>query len=83
VRTRKCTVTFQRPFSLNHHSGRLPPGRYDLEIDEEEIQATDRTAYRLAAIHFYVETAASTRAIAVNSADLEAALQRDLKPAVK
>ena len=81
MRTRKSAVTFQRPFILNHDTGQLSPGIYDIEMDEEEIQATDRTAYRRVAIYFYGQTAASTRTIAVKLADLESALERDQRPA--
>lgn len=80
MRTRPSTVTFQRPFTLNRDVGELPPGTYDIEIDEEEIQAIDRTAYRRVAIYLYAENAASTRTIAVTPADLESALKRDLMP---
>jgi hypothetical protein len=73
----QSTVTFQRPFTLNRGVGELPPGTYDIEIDEEEIQAIDRTAYRRVAIYFYVQKSASTRTIAVTPADLESALKRD------
>jgi hypothetical protein len=78
MRTRKSTVTFGRPFTLNRDTGELPPGTYDIEIDEEEIQATDRTAYRQVAIYFYVQSSASTRTIVLNPGDLESALERDL-----
>ncbi len=77
MRTQRSTVTFQRPFTLNRGVGELPPGTYDIEIDEEEIQAIDRTAYRRVAIYFYVQNSASTRTIAVTPADLESALKRD------
>jgi hypothetical protein len=80
MRTRKSTVTFQRPFTLSAGVGELPPGSYDIEIDEEEIQATDRIAFRRVAISFYVQSSASTRTIAVKPADLESALERDLSP---
>jgi hypothetical protein len=80
MRTRKSTVSFQRPFTLNRDVGELPPGSYEIEIDEEEIQATDRTVYRRVAIYFYVQSSASTRTIIVNPTDLEGALERDLKP---
>lgn len=53
------------------------PGTYAIEIDEEEIQATDRTAYRRVAMYFCVQNSASTRTIAVTPADLESALKRD------
>jgi hypothetical protein len=82
VRTRKSIVTFQHPFTLNRDIGHLPAGSYEIEIDEEEIHATDRTAYRRVAIYFYIQTAASTRTITVSSAELESALERDLKPAL-
>ncbi len=78
MRTRKSTVTFGRPFTLNKDVGELPSGTYDIEIDEEEIEAADRTAYRKAAIYFYVENAASTRMMVVTPAELESALKRDL-----
>jgi hypothetical protein len=78
MRTRPSTVTFQRPFTLNRDVGELPAGTYNIEIDEEEIRATDWTAYRRVAIYFYVESSASTRMLSVIPADLEAALKRDL-----
>jgi hypothetical protein len=81
MRTRSSSVTFQHPFTLNPAVGELPPGTYDIEIDEEEILATDRTAYRRVAIYFYVESSASTRTLSVTPADLDSALQRDLASA--
>jgi hypothetical protein len=80
MRTRKSTVIFERPFTLNKGVGELPPGSYDIEIDEEEIQAIDRTASRWIAIYLYVQNPASTRTIVVNPADLDSALERDLNP---
>jgi len=78
MRTRRTGVTFRHPFTLSPDIGELPPGSYDVEIDEEEIQASDRTAYRRVAINIYVETTRSTRTIVVNPADLQSALERDL-----
>ena len=80
MRTRNSTVTFQHPFTLNRDVGELPPGSYAIEIDEEEIQSTDRTAYRRVTIYFYVQSSASTRTIVLNPADLDSALARDLNP---
>jgi hypothetical protein len=82
MRIRPSTVTFQRPVTLNRDVGELPPGTYDIEIDEEEIRAIDRTAYRRVAIYLYVENAASTRTIAVTPTDVESALKRDSMPAL-
>jgi hypothetical protein len=78
MRTRPSTVTFQRPFTLNRDVGELPAGTYNIEIDEEEIQVTDWTAYRRVAIYFHVESSASTRMLSVTPADLESALKQDL-----
>jgi hypothetical protein len=80
MRTTRSTVSFQRPFTLNRDVGELPAGSYDIEIDEEELQATDRTAYRRIAIYFFLQSSASTRTIVVNPTDLETALERDLRP---
>jgi hypothetical protein len=77
MRSRSSSVSFEHPFTLNRELGELPAGTYAVEIDEEEIQATDRTAYRRVAIYLYIENAASTRTIAVTPADLESALKRD------
>lgn len=80
MRTTRSTVSFQRPFTLNRDVGELPAGSYEIEIDEDELHATDRTAYRRVAIYFFVQSSASTRTIVVNPTDLETALERDLKP---
>ena len=80
MRTRRSIVDFQRPFILNRDVGELPPGRYAIEIDEEEIQAPDWTAYHRVAIYFYLQTLGSTRTIIINPADFDSALERDLDP---
>jgi len=80
MRTRKSTVTFQRPFNLNRDVGELPSGSYEIEVDEEEIQANDRTAYRRVAVYFYIQNSASTRTIVVHPTDLKSALERDRNP---
>jgi hypothetical protein len=77
MRTTKSTVTFQGPFILNSVVGELPAGSYDIEIDEEEILATDRTGYRRVAIYFYVENQRSTRTLVIDPGDLDSALERD------
>jgi len=82
MRTRSSTVSFKHPFTLNRDLGELPPGTYGIEIDEKEIWAMNRTAYRRVAIYFYLENAASTRTIAVTPTDLESALKRDWTPAL-
>jgi hypothetical protein len=80
LRTRASTITFKRPFAFRD-VGELPPGSYDIEIDEEEIEAIDRTAYRRVAIRLFVRNPTSTRTIIVSPADFKSALERDLVPA--
>ena len=77
MRTTRSTVTFHRPFILNRDAGELPAGSYDIEIDEEEILAADRTGYRRTAVYFFVENPGSTRTLVIDPTDLEAALSRD------
>jgi hypothetical protein len=77
MRTTTSIVTFLRPFILNRDVGVLPAGTYEIETDEEEIVTPDRTAYRRTAICFYVESAGSTRTLAIDPADLDTALRRD------
>jgi len=80
MRTRHSLVTFQHPFTLNGGVGELPPGSYEIETDEEEMQTMDRTVYRKVAIHLHVKRLGSTRTITIKPADLQAALERDLSP---
>jgi hypothetical protein len=77
VRTLKSTVTFRRPFTLNRGVGELTAGTYEIEIDEEEIQASDRTGYRRSAIYLYVQQGAATRTIEATPNELDSALERD------
>lgn len=78
MRSRHSTVTFRHPFTLNRDVGELSAGSYDIEIDEEEIEATDRSAFRQVSIYFFVRNPASTRMIVVTPADLEFAMERDV-----
>lgn len=79
MRTRTSTITFQCPFILNSDVGELPAGSYDIEIDEEELLAADRTGYRRIATYFYVNGGGSTRMLVIDPAELDAALERDTR----
>jgi hypothetical protein len=78
MRTTKSTVTFRSPFTLNDSVGDLPSGTYDIEIDEEEIPGTERTAYRRVTTLLFVQSHGSTRTLTVDSKHLEEALRRDV-----
>ena len=77
MRTTRSTVTFAHPFVLDRSTGELPAGNYEIETDEDEIIASDRTAYRRAAVYFYVESRESTRMLVIGPDDLDSALARD------
>ena len=77
MRTRNSTITFQWPFILNSDAGELPAGSYEIEIDEEEIIAADRSGYCRTAVHLYVNSPGSMRMLAIEPAQLDAALERD------
>ncbi len=77
MRTTRSAVTFDHPFVLNTDSGELPAGDYEIETDEEEILALERTAYRRAAVYFYAGSGGSTRMLIIDPDDLDSALDRD------
>lgn len=77
MRTTRSEVTFVHPFILNRDVGELPAGNYGIETDEEEILASDRTAFRRTAVYFYVESGGSMRMLVIDPTDLESALGRD------
>lgn len=77
MRTTRSTVTFEQPFILNMDIGELPAGDYQIDTDEEEITASDRTAYRRTAVYFYVSNGASTRMVVIDPHDLDSALAKD------
>jgi len=77
MRTTRDTVTFKSSFILNADVGELPAGSYDIEIDEEDIPAQERSASRRTAIFFYVERPGSTRTFVIHPSELDSALRRD------
>lgn len=77
MRTRKSTVSFNKPFVLNAQVGELPAGTYDVETDEEEIGAGEYTGFRRTAVVLYVRQEGSTRSIGATPKELDSALARD------
>ena len=80
MRTRKSTATFQKPFVLNRSVGELPAGRYDIDIDEQEIDTMELASYRRTAIYLYVREGTSTRTVAATPSELDKALALDSDP---
>jgi len=81
LRTRKNTVTFANPFTLGDFDEVLPPGIYDVEIDEELLEGLSFHAYRrtLTLIHLPSKPGKRelSRTLAIDPNDLDAALKRD------
>jgi hypothetical protein len=77
MRTKKSSVTFKAPFTLNKTIGELPAGTYEIEVDEEEIIGIEATAYRRTQTLLFVQQPGSTRSLAVDNQSWEAALRRD------
>lgn len=81
IRTTATTVTFAHPFNLNCLNETLPPGTYTVETDEELIEGMSFPAYRrvLTVIHLDGRPGyrSEKRTLAIEPADLEAALRRD------
>lgn len=77
MRTSLSTIEFQHPFTLNETIGELPAGSYELEIDEDEIQTSERTVRVRVAAHLYVSNHRSMRMVAIEFEQLECALAND------
>jgi hypothetical protein len=55
----------------------LPAGIYELEIDEDEIQTSERTVHVRVGAHLYVRDGGSVRMVAVDFDQIERALAND------
>jgi len=77
TRTVRRQVEFASPFTLKPIDGTLPPGRYDVEVDEEELIGMHNSGFVRVATLFTVERGGMSRVYTVQAADLDAALIRD------
>ncbi len=81
IRTTKRTITFRKPFTLGDATERLPAGAYVVATDEERLEGLSFPAYRriLTVMSPQPEPGGSalTRALTIDPAELDAALQRD------
>ena len=84
TRTSSKTVTFARPFLLKGIDRILAAGDYRVVTDEELIQELSFPAYRRVATMIFVPAesrhASSVEMVAIDPQELQAALERDLKP---
>jgi hypothetical protein len=81
TRTKRVTLTFQRPFSLKGVDRRLAAGEYEVATDEELIEGLSFPVYRRVATLIFLPADAgrqeSMEMVNVDPADLAAAHQRD------
>lgn len=79
IRTTRTTVTFGLPFRLKGIGEELPPGRYDVETDEEVLEGHDHNAFRRVATLLFVPTASGMRMCTVDGDELDAAVAADAR----
>ena len=80
VRTRRETVTFERPFSLNELGRALPAGVYEVMTDEELIEGVSFPAYRRVSTMILVPAEPPSSAVemlTIDPRDLAVAIERD------
>jgi len=76
------TVIFAHPFALKGVEGTFPPGSYDVEVTEEQLDGLSFIAYRRLTTTIALPSLSSTAHISrqlveIEPADLEAALAKD------
>ena len=84
TRTSEKTVTFRRPFVLAGLDELLPAGDYSVETEEELVEGISYAAFRRISTVLLLHAEAGlphlARALTIDPAELEAALERDLAP---
>ena len=74
------TVVFSHPFVLNEADGEQQPGIYTVETEEESLDVISIAAYRRVSTvmnRFDLPSGGFIRFVAINPAELDAALARD------
>jgi hypothetical protein len=80
TRSRRETITFQRPFQIRGIDRLLPPGAYEVITDEEMIEGLSFPVFRRVATMIMVPAAAQNSAmemISIGSVDLSDAQRID------
>ena len=80
-RTTRSSVTFAHSFCISGYEDELPPGSYEVVVDEELLEGLSFEAYRRTASYLLISGrgghAAQTEMRPIDPRDLEAALARD------
>lgn len=77
MRTTRTTIAFAQPFRLKSIDETFPPGRYDLETDEEPVERSDHIGYRRVRTLLLVRTSGHIRTIEVKPHELDQAIEAD------
>jgi hypothetical protein len=77
TRTTTATVTFTQPFNFDSIDGILPPGRYEVDTDEELIEDLTFLAWRRVATTLRIQRHGATQVYPIDPVELEANLLHD------
>ena len=77
TRTKRVTLTFQHPFSLNGVDRQLAPGEYEVLTDEELVEGLSFPVYRRTATLIFLPVGSATEMVPVDPVDLAEAHARD------
>lgn len=77
MRTTRTTIAFAHPFRFKSIDETFPAGRYEIETDEEAIEAGAQTAYRRTRTLLLVKTPGQVRTVDVKPHELDQALAAD------
>jgi hypothetical protein len=81
TRTTISSVTFRRPFRLPEMDRAYPPGTYEVEVDEEELDSLLLAGYRRTGTRIRLQSSGVTEFLNVTRDDLDTALADDASAA--
>jgi hypothetical protein len=77
TRTTRKTVTFTQPFHLAGVDGVQPPGTYEVDTEEEQIDSMTFLAWRRVTTTIVIARGGVTQLHCIDPVDLDASLLRD------
>jgi hypothetical protein len=81
IRTTRSVASFKESFSLRSVEGVLPPGDYNVFVDDELVQGLSRAAYRRVSTILQMPSISSpqeqSRLVSISETDLAVALMKD------
>ena len=77
LRTSHSHVTFRRPFRLAGMDTWAPAGRYNVSLEEEQLDSLTVNAWRQTALTLQVTSAGATDYLSVDPVEMRDALLRD------